>query len=805
MKKFRADRRGAVTVFVALLLVPATLICGAAVDIARMYAAYGALQDGNSLAANSALAGYNALLKDLYGLYGFMKDDPELGGAIGDYVKTAAPNAENITTAYSVDPAQNLREIPVLRRQVLDYMEVREPAPAPDCIFGFEHFEHDAQILELKSEIDGAIEEMLVLYKEFYRTIEAADKCPQPIGGISGSPFNRLTDNLASIPYHLKYLVYYLDSYKYVCRVMNEALEADPETDITSYVKTLENIIVLYGGVLGQIESIAATIRSNAGGAVTTANNFRPKFDDVVKTAKAVDQKKSEIKQKTDELEAKLNRRECSDVIWTAFTKDTDNEKKTIVGRYRDAAGGAVEPLAAAYKKSGNDFIDSVVIMLGDIRYREFGVTPTSYNSLTLAQLSGISSVYGFGFFDFSNKADYFSEFVNLNIVLPRRPPGGISDKTAFYAFEEQSAEHKKLFADLKTITEGISGKNFVDVGADGKIKSAGGDLETAQRASIAKLEKITFDDKTVIKGAKHIYIGTAAGDGVSVQNFLQAIDSQILASPPPGDFALVLSYGLAAFSCYATAKSGGGGKSVTGAAFSPKANYFYRSEAEYIFNGSNTAENNVDTVRELIAAVREIANNVAAFRAGEINTCVNNIRSIPLPLGLSFVLGEQARRGFAAAETAMDMARIRNGYKTAFFKDSGTWRCAPSTSFADPKKHDDAGLDYRGYMFWLFVTKANLSGDFDAAADDFLRRAGNLIEWNMVNYTEKVNANETAMIAALFKPGRFRLENAATGVTVTTTAEIQMFFLSSPFAQKGTKGIFNGGLPAASAGRKGY
>ena len=44
---------GAVTVFVTLLLIPAVLVSGTGVDIARIYTARSVLQDGNQLAANS--------------------------------------------------------------------------------------------------------------------------------------------------------------------------------------------------------------------------------------------------------------------------------------------------------------------------------------------------------------------------------------------------------------------------------------------------------------------------------------------------------------------------------------------------------------------------------------------------------------------------------------------------------------------------------------------------------------------------------------------------------------------------------
>ena len=65
MKRFFHNCKGAVTVMVTLLLIPAILVSGTGVDLARIYAARSVVQDANQLAANSVLASYEALLHDL--------------------------------------------------------------------------------------------------------------------------------------------------------------------------------------------------------------------------------------------------------------------------------------------------------------------------------------------------------------------------------------------------------------------------------------------------------------------------------------------------------------------------------------------------------------------------------------------------------------------------------------------------------------------------------------------------------------------------------------------------------------------
>ena len=86
MRRFIKNTKGAVTVFVTLLLIPAILVSGTAVDLARIHTARSVLQDANQLAANSVLTQYNALLNDLYGLFGVAEDDPILAKLLDDYI-----------------------------------------------------------------------------------------------------------------------------------------------------------------------------------------------------------------------------------------------------------------------------------------------------------------------------------------------------------------------------------------------------------------------------------------------------------------------------------------------------------------------------------------------------------------------------------------------------------------------------------------------------------------------------------------------------------------------------------------------
>ena len=137
------NTRGAVTVFVTLLLIPAVLVSGTAVDLARIHTARSIVQDANQLAANSVLTQYNALLKDLYGVFGIAEDDPVLGQLLNDYIAVSifgdSDQDRSLGTLQlfygsNIRPAdphfadgKNLRNEDVLRRQIEEYMKFRGP------------------------------------------------------------------------------------------------------------------------------------------------------------------------------------------------------------------------------------------------------------------------------------------------------------------------------------------------------------------------------------------------------------------------------------------------------------------------------------------------------------------------------------------------------------------------------------------------------------------------------------------------------------------------------------------------------
>lgn len=89
--KLKSDHRGAVTVFVTLILIPSIAFTGFFVDFARVKLYKQQAISTVDTYANSVLSYYDGILQDIYGLYGISKDglSDEIDDALKSYAKTA--------------------------------------------------------------------------------------------------------------------------------------------------------------------------------------------------------------------------------------------------------------------------------------------------------------------------------------------------------------------------------------------------------------------------------------------------------------------------------------------------------------------------------------------------------------------------------------------------------------------------------------------------------------------------------------------------------------------------------------------
>ena len=139
LRKLKKDIRGAVTVMVTLLLIPALLVTGTGVDLATMFAARSVVRNSNELALNAVMSDYDQLLRDLYGLFAVTAGDPELQAMVNKYISLTlfgeASQTEgrvlynNVAFSSEIVPVDdaNLMNQSILRRQIEEYVRLRAP------------------------------------------------------------------------------------------------------------------------------------------------------------------------------------------------------------------------------------------------------------------------------------------------------------------------------------------------------------------------------------------------------------------------------------------------------------------------------------------------------------------------------------------------------------------------------------------------------------------------------------------------------------------------------------------------------
>jgi len=850
MRRFFKDAKGAVTVFVTLLLIPAVLVSGTAVDLARIHTARSIVQDANQLAANSVMTQYNALLKDLYGVFGVAEDDPVLAQLLNDYIAVSIFGesgqdrslgtlqlfyGSNVTVAEPLfADGKDLRNEDVLRRQIEEYMKFRGPVVIVQDmleLLGSSTFKEDTGVINEKLEIDTAIAEIHEKYRELYEAIVAADKCDQIGGGIIGGTVGTVSSSLDLI--RLQFI-----DLKTCYEAWERASTTNAKNDqAAKYRAILVNIRSrTIGGSVGnnwsngrwQSTTIPQGLNRTIENSKDHADRFKPRFDTVVDIARQIDSMTGALNQKINDLERRINSGQCNAELRIALTERTGSPPKSIIERYRDILKWNIEDMANAFKNNGYHYIDNIMKPLLDgVLYRN--MNNMSGANLTRVELENVPTNTSLALSESIKAVDsrvaIFAGYTTANVTY-NVPPG-------FLKFAASGVNNRAFFTELEQMM------NQPDIPPvklyDEQSGSGSGNAEKKQRGMISDLLDLVNTAYTGLKnepiGARHINnSGDSGSEAMNMQDIVKIIPQALnepvtnVISDPLGsitraaDYLLLMSYCTSAFSNYITARpdingktrSGLGGinfpKSITGVPLSPEVNYFFQSEWEYLYNGDHNAAKNLNAVTRLIFVVRLICNYITVFSVTEVTTVITAIRTaFAWNPPLALILGELARAAFVAAESAVDVATLRAGQKVPLIKNgrSGEWRCSPSgvakalSDITSDKVNpvgrvNEKGLSYSNYMIFLFVAKGLTSSDPSA---DLIKRTADLIEWNIINYKNGIYSDEGKMSGALSNGDRFKLIDMKTDFSLTTTVDMRMLFLSMLFAQdfSDTRGI---GMP---------
>lgn len=413
MKKFfqklKRDCRGAVTVFVSLLLLPAVLVTGTGVDLSRMYAARSTLQDANQLAANSALASYDALLQDLYGLYGVMQSDSQLADMMDRYIRMTVFGedwqnrgmgtfahfyGDRSSLTVKVEAAKNLENAEVLRRQIEEYAKFRAPVvivqEVLDKLDTFEKIQEDASVIKDKMDIDDKVEEIDKVYKKLYECINNVNQAE----GLENNSVQSVNSFLSRVESTIDSLYEVrTNDYTQAALYGDEDKAADYERKYLGLFDNLHNLIVggqiqegyLMGGEnssgiyeMGSFTSqnrtdgLEPTAKKNAGKLKNFISNTSFEDDslkELLRLAESADSKKAELSRMVDDLETKLNSGKCSEDLRKGMAETKNEKGETCLDAYRNLLKYDITPMAQAMKTHDEAQINATVALLENPTY----------------------------------------------------------------------------------------------------------------------------------------------------------------------------------------------------------------------------------------------------------------------------------------------------------------------------------------------------------------------------------------------------------------------------------------------------
>ena len=851
MKKLRHDKRGAVTIIVTLMLIPALLLSGTAVDLSRIYAARSVAQNANQLVGNAVLTQYDALLQDLYGLFGVAEDDPILGDMIDEYIQlTIFGEAKDdkwidtglgsfqtfngSTASAEILPAKkfNLENTDVLRRQIEEYMKFRGPVILVESLLNSletqgSSIKASSEAIEQQKKVDAGMGEYFKLYGELYEAIQNADKC----NAAAAQP-----DLYSSLQ----------EVWKYVDKInhgaFGEALKRYKEWEDTPQIPEKEKLDAAdrYYLELMDISKTASKLLVNIEAAISTSETFKTNFERLVVAAQNVDSKREETREEIDALEQKINDNNCDDTLKGELAEQI-RICRELLDKYPN-----IENMAKAYQEKGDSYIETVKNTLGKVRDAKLRY-PNEAEVNTIEFLEMLWSDFKENGFELNEDVKAVNSKVQTfpGIYDPRfffeNPKSIMPD--GFEKFAAISSDNTKLYNELKEIANSSASFNpemipGIDEGEDNKKDD---DPDERQRNIIEQLKDMAEAVKKGLfnypEGSKLIEDSSVKNGNLGSININADMMLDLISNPGEtiqemADFALILTYDTSMFSNYTTTKPQNSDDTIkfvdttTGVPMSPNINYFYQSEWEYLLVGNKDADENLDAVKELIYTIRLVCNTISSFSIPSVKAFGEAIQStctaaIPFAgAAIGAVLKFAAHVAFAAAESAVDLIYLRNGHKVLLMKKTESdWKCGfggvvdlleelESGVYNTSKNIDKDGLTYEQYLLIFFL----LTSD----ADMLTERTGNLIEWNVINYLSGANADNmdektvvtseamAVMSAEFAKSDCFRLAKRHTDFDITTTIDLRLLFLTMPlFKKQGAK--FSNELEIAETDYRGY
>ncbi len=824
MFSFFKNNRGSVTVFVTLLLIPSILVTGTAVDLSRIHTARSIVQDANQLAANSLLTQYEAMVQDIYGLYGIMEDDPILGEMLDEYIKVSIfgedtkPKGMGTFELFSGSVAnpvsvewienKNLSNSDVLRRQIEEYAKFRAPVIIIDEILNridaFKKIKEDSEVIKDKIEIDKQIGSLDKIYSEIYDIINKINEFEDDENKI----YKDINIYMKNINGQLKYLEETITEYNNIDPDDFDSDERKAELE-KKYRDITDNIkILITGGNISnkwndgyesydnpnefwkegywsnstRIKGLDDKIKEQK----STLNPYFELLDELNEKAIKADNMKSKLKEELNNFKSRLDEGKCSETLVKGIKEEKNSvSNKSILEEYELLLGYDISPMVQAFSSENKQHIQETIDIIDRVVYGKINNDNIFdlKNSISRKSLKTIR--------DFYSIDGEYSKSPKLSIMASLSENG----------FSYKVLKKFKVFQDSKF--NSTKNKDFYELlvklnsNDNTQLKKDAEEItsETMQEAK-NKLKKLTLtpDGAKYYKASNEADISFLSDDkwkdsDAGISNISSSMDSSIIKKL--GDFTndisnkiLLLTYDTEMFSDFTTEEDT---LTMSGIPMNTDVNYFFQSELEYLYNGnSNSARSNIASVTRMLFLVRFVFNYTSTFTIKTVNTEITTLSAVGG--NLAFIVRELLRVAYATGETAIDLNNLlsKPSKSVPIFKTEQSWSFGISSGLKETieKSVDspsdsskDIDLVYKDYLriFLLFVN-----------SDDLANRTADLISWNITNKKNDIQADEDKMSGTEI----FDMSKLHTDFMITSTVDMRMLFLSMPFAQKGANGV---------------
>ncbi len=733
MRRSRCQR-GAISVFLCLILLPTMIFGGLVTDAARIYGSRSLISEAGELTMNAGLSHYDAELKDDYGLMA-MEQTPESMQAELEQYFLQTLNAKGIAEegagalidlkcdrfeSYNVDGSQvYLTEVE--RQQILEYMKYRAPVCLGDELLRvldeIKGFRKQTDAMEKQMEFAESMDKLQETCRD---ALDQLDGYREDVEGLSAEAVN--TGIAAAKEHYAKgmSLLFLCDfAAGYTERAEGTAEEreqafliakqtfgtsfaagmaSDPQTPENSFAAYLDCLYWGEGFYDTAVGSYVTALRSRAleefqAGqrqiqafytqaevCITDAENIGKALEEVQKAV--ADQRKSFQSWKTS-----IDNLDNEDMKGT-MQQEADEK----YGHLLDA-DGALESLMGQMENNrtvleGYRTVLEQTAFCGD-PLADHPVTDSEtgrYLELAHAQGCTMQSKEGAG-----SEADGYAEsFLASNFTA------GTASGALYSVEPDPYYQALKDFCDDEATPEEKAKGETAKRGLEGILAAAGLDGLTIEGVSSPEnwdskplptdllhaagandnSDSYEVSDSSVDGRSDRKKIFDGAGASLDQMNsFLDVLSGELAAM---AEDLIIMEYGVQMFSYYTVDKDENGNK-ITGEITSISGddltdNAMYKAEVEYMLWGDRDAEQNIKKTRMLLYGIRLACNMIYAFSDGEIAGLSAGLATV-LSCGfppLVPVFQVVVKVAVAVTETAWDVSDLMNGKGVGFLKNAG-------------------------------------------------------------------------------------------------------------------------------------